>query len=75
MVDERRGSMGRWLAWWRRVVDHFRGDDALGLTEAPRAVGPDVATARPGSAAGAASLDQLLLRAADRRAREHPPES
>jgi hypothetical protein len=72
MVETRRGGIGRWLAWWRRAIDHFRWDDAEGVTEFEDGSSSDAEAARPGSAMGAASLDQLLLRAADRRARDHP---
>jgi hypothetical protein len=54
------------MQWWRRVVDHFRWDNASGGEELDgvRASAP---SAVPHAAVHHVSLDQLLERAADRR--------
>jgi hypothetical protein len=67
-MAERRGSTGRWPAWWQRVVDHLRWDEgAWGAAYDgwPGSVAPVVVV--PHAAVRHVSLDQLLLRAADRR--------
>ena len=70
-MTERRGSTGRLVEWWRRVVDHFRWDDASGAElGGGRGPVPPALTPVTGAHANAhhVSLDQLLERVADRRA-------
>ena len=66
-MTERRSSTGRWMEWWRRVVDHFRWDDAASVAELD-GVRASVPSGGSYAAVHHISLDQLLERAADRRA-------
>jgi len=64
-MTERRGS-GRAFGWWRRVLDHFDWDDATNGA-ASDGVRASVSPAVPHASLRTVPLDQLLLRAADRR--------
>lgn len=66
-MTERRGSTGRVLAWWRRVVDHFRWDDAGFGVEVDGSGVPGQTGVPPAGGLHHVSLDQLLERAAARR--------